>query len=229
MAQRRLRIGIDIDGVLIDTDPKDFLDFCEKELGWNVNYEVYMDTHSWLTATGQASDRAIGEAFEQFVIQVEESQKPIDGAHDSLKNIAKVADMYLITARAGILRQVTEEFMGAHLPDVTYHGLSMDNFEKKSGQILDFGVDFYIDDSYREISLILQNGAVNTKIIPFPAFHGAHRWDEVEDDRVHWLSVWDDVEHGLPGDLQVSIRKKAWEEIAGIVLQSAAGTRIVNT
>lgn len=215
---RRLKIGVDIDGVLIDTDARAYLEFCESELGWEADYKIYEKTHSWFQATKQDSSEVLARGFERFITEVEKSQHPIDGAHDALKKLGEIADIYLITARAGMLRQVTETFLKKHLPDVHYHELSMDNVENKTPSIINFGIDYYIDDSYREISLILQDKTVETIVIPFPAFHGVPEWETISDQRMRWLSVWDTINHNIDTNHQPTIRKKAWEEITNIIL-----------
>lgn len=214
MSDTKLTIGIDIDGVLIDTDQNAYLQFCEQKLGWAVDYKALADTHSWYAATGgNKTAEEIGGAFERFITEVEQSQQPIGGAHEALKEIGEKADIYLITARTGILRTVTEEFLQAHLPDVRYVELSMDNLENKAPQIITFGIDYYIDDSFREIGYILQADAVKTTVIPFPAFHSVQRWRGMSDERIHWLPVWQELEDGMEKQMHPTIRRKAWEEI----------------
>jgi len=219
MNQERLQVGVDIDGVLVDTDPEKYLRFCEKEFGWQTDYETYKKTHSWHLATGQNSDEMIGETFKRFIINVEQSQKPIEGAHAALKKLGRITDIYLITARTGMLRQVTEKFIQAHLPDVPYHELSMGNLGKKEQRIVDFKLDYFIDDSYREILHILSNQILSTTIIPFPTFYGTQRWKNIKDERIHWLSVWKEITHNLNTERQSNIRRRAWEEITQVIAQ----------
>ncbi len=218
MANQRLKIGVDIDGVLIDTDPRAYLEFCEKELGWNIDYKAFEETHAFYRATGVTSHEEISAAFERFIHETENAQGPIDGAHDALKALQKHADIYLITARTGMMRKITEDFLQEHLPDVQYMEISMGNVNGKAPQIINFGVDYYIDDSYREIAAILEDSTVTTKIIPFPPFHSFQRWNSIRDDRIHWLDVWKKI----PADLDMSkhpeIRKRAWEEIVSHIL-----------
>src|SRR3989344_539673 len=220
MTKNRLKVGVDIDGVLVDTDASAYLRFCEKELGWKINYELFASTHSWRDAAGQHEQEAIGNSFEQFLASVEAAQQPIDGAHDALKRIGTVADIFLITARTKTVRRATEKFLQTHLPDIRYHEISMENLDNKAQRIIDFGIHFFIDDSYREISRILQHQDVRTKIIPFPAFHGAPNWQGLQDDRIHWLSAWENYRTDASLLQQAAIRKNAWEEIVQVVLQN---------
>lgn len=213
----RPRIGVDIDGVLIDMDPKAFLGFCERELGWSVDYKAFEETHAWYKATGITSDEEISKAFERFIHEVEDSQQPIEGAHDALKKIGANADIYLITARTGIMRRITEEFLERYLPDVRYAEISMGNLQGKAQKIIDFDVDYYIDDSYREISAILEHNTVTTTVIPFPPFHSFKRWHTIKDPRVHWLRVWEEIADGMDMTQHPEIRKKAWEEIVALM------------
>lgn len=219
MNTKRLKIGIDIDGVLIDTDQEAYLRHCKEDLGWDIDFKVFFETHSWYKATkDKKTTEELGHAFEQYIADIEDSQHPIDGAHDALKTLSEVADLYLITARRGVLRSITEEFLQEHLPDIRYQEVSMDNIEAKARRVIEFGVDYYIDDSFREISLILRDRSVDTVVIPFPAFHGVHKWQELQDSRMHWLSVWDEVKDGMSATQHPEIRKKAWEEIVDMII-----------
>lgn len=220
MTQRQIKVGIDIDGVLIDIEPKIFLEFCKKEQGWNTSYEVFTSTHSWQAATGGKTDLEIGKAFEKFMIQAEVSQKIIEGAHTALKQIGQIAHLYLITARVGALREVTEEFIKTHLLDVNFQEISMDNMDNKAARIIDFDLDYYIDDSHREIKFILKHSHIKTTLIPFPSFHSDYNWNDVDDERIHWLSAWRDVRPTAEEALQAATRKKAWQEIAELVMES---------
>lgn len=217
----RLKIGVDIDGVLIDSDVYEWMNFCERQFGWDIDYEIFKETHSLLQAV-QKTRPEMSRAFEQFIDQVEEAQKPVQGAHDALKKLGKMADIFLITARGGTVRDVTEKFLREHLSDVRFQEISMDNLEGKVKQIISFGIDYFIDDSYREVSLILQNHSVSTKIIPFPGFHGMDRWGEVNDTRIHWLKAWEAIEDGLAPEYHPEIRKAAWEEIVEFIRSQGA-------
>lgn len=217
MSLKRIKIGIDIDGVLIDMDPEKYLEFCAKQLGWKTNYEIYTQTHSWSQATGQNEEAVISHAWGQYLETVEDAQSPIEGANTTLKELGENADIYLITARSNSQLEATEEVLRKHLPDVQYIELSMGNVLKKIQPIMDFGLDYYIDDSYREILLMLQNKEIKTIIIPFPSFHATNRWDGLEDSRLIWLAAWDDVEQGLSPAKRSAVYKKAWEEIKDIV------------
>ncbi len=217
MPSNRFKIGVDIDGVLIDMDPKKYLEFCAREFGWKTNYEIYAQTHSWSDATGQSDEAVISNAWGKYLETVEDAQTPIEGAHAALKELAKIADIYLITARSNSQLEATEEILRKHLPDVQYIELSMGNVLNKIQPIMDFGVDYYIDDSYREILLMLQNKEIKTRIIPFPSFHATKRWDGLEDSRLIWLTAWDSVEQDMDHTARKAIYKDAWEEIKNIV------------
>jgi uncharacterized HAD superfamily protein len=217
MSSNRLKIGVDIDGVLIDMDPKKYLEFCAKEFGWKTDYEVYAQTHSWPQATGQTEEAVISHAWGTYLETIEDAQSPIEGAHDALRELGKTADIYLITARSNSQLKATEEVIRKHLPDVQYIELSMGNVLNKIQPVIDFGIDYYIDDSYREIVLILQNKEIATKIIPFPSFHATKRWDELEDDRLIWLKTWDAVGQDMEASKRKLVYKNAWEEIREII------------
>ena len=217
MSLNRLKIGVDIDGVLIDMDPKKYLEFCAKEFGWNTNYEIYAQTHSWSQATGQTDEAAISHAWGQYLETIEDAQSPIEGAHDALLELGKTADIYLITARSNSQLKATEEVLRKHLPDVQYIELSMGNVLNKIQPVIDFGIGYYIDDSYREIVLILQNKEITTKVIPFPSFHATKRWDSLQDDRLIWLSAWDAVEQDMEPIKRRLVYKNSWEEIQEII------------
>ncbi len=217
MSSNRLKIGVDIDGVLIDMDPKKYLEFCAKEFGWNTNYEIYAHTHSWPQATGQAEEAVISQAWGKYLETVEDAQSPIEGAHSALRELGEIADIYLITARSSSQLKATEDVLRKHLPDVRYVELSMGNVLNKIQPVMDFGIDYYIDDSYREIVLMLQNKEITTKIIPFPSFHATKRWDGLEDSRLIWLSAWDSVEQELDAPERKAIYMQSWEEIKAII------------
>lgn len=220
----RLKVGVDIDGVLIDSNEYAYLNFLEKKLGWNIDYAVFQQTHSWYQATGQNSSAVLGDAFGQFLIEVENAQKPIDGAHDALKKLSSVADIFLVTARVGALRGITEDFLQTHLRDIRYHEISMDNVENKAPRVISFDLDYYIDDSHREISLILADSSISTNIIPFPSFHGRQRWRGMSDKRIYWLSVWNEIQDGIDISRHPEIRRAAWKEIVQIILEPETAT-----
>jgi len=213
----RLKIGVDIDGVLITMDTKQYLEFCAKQFGWNASYDVYVQTHSWIQATGQTDDALISHAWGVYLETIENAQQPIEGAHDVLRALGNSADIYLITARPVDQLEATEAILRKHLPDVKYIELSMSNRENKIQPIIDFNIDYYIDDSYSEISAILENKNIQTNIIPFPSFHATTRWDGLEDDRLIWLKAWDSVEVAVSDEEKKGVYRKAWEEIGNII------------
>ena len=214
-----MKIGVDIDGVLIDTDTKGYLDFCREKLGWQTDYESFRKTHSWFVGTGQTNLSVMTKAMLRFISEVEGSQKPIEGAHKALKQLSEIADIYLITSRGGLIREVTEACLAQHLPDMPYKELSMDNTNKKTDSIITFGVDYYIDDSLWEISEILKNKSVATTIIPFPAFHGVPKWEEINDPRIHLLSIWKEIKDDTEATRYPELRQKAWKEIVEFIRQ----------
>lgn len=212
-AGKKIRIGIDIDGVLIDTNYHAFLEYCEKKLGWKISYEKFSQTHSWDAATGK-SESEITSAFYHYLSDTEHSQKPIEGAYKALQKLGEIADIYLITARFEDLRETTTNFLNEHLGEILYKEISMSNTEKKAQRIREFNLDYFIDDSFREVSAILQDTTIKTKIIPFPSFHGQPDWSELKNDpRIIWLQVWRVITNKLTAGLQAEIHKKAWEEI----------------
>lgn len=218
MGSSRLKVGVDIDGVLINTDSIAYLKFCEQELGWDIDYEVFAKTHSWSKSTGQKSREAIVTAVTAFYGNDEKAQEAIEGAHNALKQISAIADIFLITARMKELRTATENFLAVHLPDVSYQEVSMENSKGKGKRLIDFKIDYFIDDSYEEISSILQEKNIPTILIPFPGFHGNPDWHALVDERIHWLSAWEGLRHDLAPEQQKDIHRQAWEEIVEVVL-----------
>ena len=220
MTSHRLKIGVDIDGVLIDMDPKEYLEFCAKEFGWNTSYEIFQQTHSWAQATGQVDEEIVSRGFEHFLASVEDAEYPIEGAHNALRKLGTIADIYLITARSDSTLEKTESFLRKHLPDVQYIEISMGNAENKLQPVVDFTLDYFIDDSYRQMSLLVKNKDIATKLIPFPSFHSTNRWSELEDERLIWLKAWDEVRENVSVETRKEIYKHAWEEIEVIITNS---------
>jgi uncharacterized HAD superfamily protein len=220
---QKLKLGVDIDGVLVHTDERAYLRFCEEHLGWSINYEIFEKTHSWRDATGQQDEKALMEAFQGFLDTAEGAQKPIAGACDALRAISMVADIYFITARGIDLKAVTAEFIANHVFDIQDQQLSMGNLENKAKPIREYGVDYYIDDSFRELSLIIKNQAINTTIIPFPSAHSLMKKDNIQDPRLHWVAAWEDVHAAASPSDHAGIWQRAWEEISHIITRTRAG------
>lgn len=217
---KKLKVGVDIDGVLIDMDPKTFLNFAKEKFGWKVNYEVFRQTHSWKKATGVESSDVFTPVLRAYFEQVENSQHPIEGAHDALRKISEQAEIHIITARFELIRDITEEYLQKFLPDVSYNELHTENWENKAGKVKDLDLDYYVDDSMTEISIILEDTSLRTQIIPFPGFHGMQSgWDAIQDERIHWLPVWEELKVGnISKEAQSQIHKRAWEQIADLIL-----------
>ena len=209
-----LKIGIDIDGVLIDTDDIAYLNYCEKELGWNINYAEFKKSHSWSIATGQNS-LAMSDAFREFLSSNKQSQKLIPGAVDAISKLATIAEIFLITSRRDILRDFTEHFIKQHLNGINDITLSMDNYENKSPRLDEFNLNYFIDDSHTEISKILENDKLKTQIIPFPTFHVQPDWSKIKiNEHVIWLNTWQDITIDIDQSCKENIQQKAWEEIS---------------
>lgn len=222
-AGKKIKIGIDIDGVLIDTNYQAFLGYCEKKLSWKIDYERFSQTHSWVFATGK-SEPEITSAFYHYLSDTEHSQKPIEGARKALQKLSDIADIYLITARFEDLRATTANFLNEHLGGILYKEISMSNVEKKAQRIREFNLDYFIDDSFREVSMILQDATVRTKIIPFPSFHGHPDWSVLKrDPRIVWLGVWQKTNNEIVEELQAEIRQKAWVEIVKEITKTSRG------
>ncbi|MCE9643136.1 MAG: hypothetical protein K8Q97_02295 [Candidatus Andersenbacteria bacterium] len=222
MNSKRLKVGVDIDGVLIDMDPKHYLDFCAREFGWNTSYAVYAQTHSWQQATGQSDSSVMSRAWGVYIEAIEDAQFPIEGAHDALREIGRIADIYLITARASSQLEATERAIRKHLPDIQYIELSMNNLQNKIQPILDFGIDYYIDDSYREISELAKHEDIKTILIPFPSLYGFHatkKWDELKNERLVWLKAWNNVSDDSSDQQKKAVYHQAWDEIQEIILR----------
>jgi uncharacterized HAD superfamily protein len=209
-----LKIGVDIDGVLVDTDNIAYLNYCETVLGWNIDYPEFKRSHSWPASTGKtAVDMAV--AFRGFLSTSEHSQKPVSGACDFLLKISRKADIFLITARKDTLKDITEEFVNNYLSEISNVTLSMDNHENKTPRLLEYELDYFIDDSITEISKIIEADNLKTQIIPFPTFHIQSDWSKIKNNKnIIWLDVWNHVNDNLDKKQKEAVQKKAWEEIS---------------
>jgi len=212
-----LKVGVDIDGVLVNTDNIAYLNYCETVLGWNIDYPEFKRSHSWPASTGKTSDD-MSKAFRGFLLTNDQNQKPVSGACDSLLRISRKADIFLITARKDTLKDTTEDFVKRNLSEIPNVILSMDNHETKTPRLLEYELDYYIDDSITEISKIIEEDNLKTQIIPFPTFHIQSDWSKIKNNKnIIWLDVWRHIEENLNKPQKEGIQKRAWEEIEQLI------------
>lgn len=211
MPDSRFPVGLDVDDVLLWYDVRLFLNYCQQHLGWIVDCQAYDATHSWQEATSGKTVAEISPVFAEFLLGHAGIQNPVPGAYEAMRQLAPFCSWHGITARAVELRTVTLHALEQYCPGIDFSSFTWHSGLTKADVILQRGIKVYVEDSTREIELILDRGA-NVTTLQFPAFRGCPQ-RTFRDDRVVRLAACDYVQTVNCLADQKQLWRHAWQQV----------------
>jgi hypothetical protein len=210
-----LKVGLDIDGVLLYYPEPALLQWLREKCEFPVDDEEYWQTDNLIAATGWQSEHLV-KFFEKW----SHVQKKVSGAHSALHYLVRHgAELHLITGRSCALQDLTMNLLQRLFYSVQfsshwfgYYGAKADMVRKTECQVV-------IEDSRHEIESMLPYVDNTTCIIQFPRFsrEGEHQ-PVIDDSRVIRLHACDKVDVRTAQD-QMFVWEEAWREIRSIVLK----------
>lgn len=209
---KRRRVGLDIDGVLLQARPLKFLQFCRDQFGWKVDIEAFNQTHDWELAIPERKGIEVGEVFAQYLIQHPESQTGIPGARAFLEEFSELCEYHLITARQSMLAKPTLDALVREYPGVRFLSITWDAGGIKGINIRALELIFYAEDSASEIVAIVQHPDVSGSIVHFP--NPWLRFLSIEHPQVHQLEACKQLLDcaALTPDCYPTLQENAWQE-----------------
>lgn len=147
-----MEIAIDIDEVITDTT-KALIDY------YNKNYDGrrlrFDDFKQYLIEDVLGISREEGEAIFEDFFNSEEFDKigPIEGAIDSIRDLARRQDIVILTARPESYRKKTEDWFDRHLGEfkkkIIYSDNVKSNYRIKAEICRDKGIGLILEDHFR--------------------------------------------------------------------------------
>ena len=150
-----MRIGIDIDGVIVDT-----INYVAAELSKYLNRKVKPDEVAHNLEKIENIVRIFSEDGERLLCSLD----PLEDAVDSINKLAEEHDLYIISARFHVHYDITVEW-------IKKHGIKADQiiFTEGKGKLAackEKGIDVFIEDSVKNALELADNGI---KVILFSA------------------------------------------------------------
>mgnify|MGYP000344961988 CR=1 FL=1 len=168
-------IGIDIDGVLLNTS-YEIIDFLNQKYNKTIRINDLTSPNWW--ELFKISRNEIIRDFNEFVCSsAGENQKPVFGAVDSVFKLSKKYDLISISAREEKLRKITDklifEIFDGNIKQTFYTGGFSNDFSKKSKGALakKLGVEIFIDDNLHEV-FDCSNYKINSYLLDYPYNQG---------------------------------------------------------
>ncbi|NLK87388.1 MAG: hypothetical protein GX279_07855 [Clostridiaceae bacterium] len=142
-----MRIGIDMDGVIVDT-----INYVASELSHYLNREVKPDE----VAHNLGKIDNIGQIFEEHGERLLCSLDPFELAADSINSIVREHDVYIISARFHVHYESTLQWLKKH-------GINVDKViftegKGKSDICIENGIDVFIEDSAKNALELADHG-----------------------------------------------------------------------
>jgi len=150
-----LRIGIDIDGVIVDT-----INYVASELSKYLNRKVTPDEVAHKLERIENIAGIFAENGERLLCSLD----PLEDAVDSINKLAEEHDVYIISARFHVHYDITVEW-------IKKHGIKAEEviFTEGKGKLAvcrEKGIDVFIEDSVKNALELADNGI---KVILFSA------------------------------------------------------------
>lgn len=188
----RETIAVDIDDVLVP-HVEDLITWHNREYGTDMDLVSYhsRDPKDWGSDT---IEEAIKRVQKFFVTPDFLEAQPIEEALDALKKLSQRYELIVITARDGIIEEVTREWLDKHFPELfkEAHFTARFNLEGKSLSKADIGknagAQYLIDDTLDNVIEASKTGVT-------ALLFGEYPWNQI-----------DELPEGL-------IRLKDWQEV----------------
>jgi len=176
--KKRLRIGIDMDGVVSDFVGT-FIPLVKEKYGIDMKRDdIYV--HDLFLVLGITEE----EAGELIVETLSHPIDPMPGAVEGLKRLYENHDLHLITARPRSTMSITKAWLSSH--DIPYHSLAW--LTEGNKHLAEENLDVIIDDHLREV-LRFRDKAKHLVIFDHPwnqsknlrgLFTRVRTWKEIE-------------------------------------------------
>lgn len=210
MPNSRFPVGLDIDDVLLWYKIDLFFDYLEEHLNWRVDRELFARTHDFNKATGGKTVAQVTPAFTQFLLRHPNVQSPVPGVYQTLQQLAPLCSFHGITARAVELRDVTLGALKQHCSGISFASFAWGRCLTKADILQEWNIQAYVEDSTREIELILDRG-IDVTVIQFPAFKDCPQRG-FKDSRVVRLAACDHVQDANCLADQEQLWQHAWSQ-----------------
>lgn len=184
----RLKIGVDIDGVLADIVDC-ILPLLSRELGRAVDVEE-ITVYGFGDALGIPEDRVQALLDELLVVGLYEQAPPVAGAREAMELLGG-HDVWLVTSRPEAVREATLWWLRHH--GVAYGQLVFAPAHRKA--LADDGFDLFVEDNL-DTALALSREGIHVLLFDRPWNRNADLPANVR--RVHnWTGILDFVERQL--------------------------------
>ncbi len=142
-----MRIGIDMDGVIVDT-----INFVASELSRYLDREVKPDE----VAHNLGKIENVVQIFEEHGERLLCSLAPVELAADSINSIAREHEVYIISARFHVHYDITLQWLKKH--GINVEKVIFTEGKGKSGICIENGIDVFIEDSARNALELADHG-----------------------------------------------------------------------
>ncbi len=187
-----MRVGIDFDDVLVDTNPS-LLGFHNEQFGtahWMEDVQSFDLSRLWGCTPDEAHERL--EAW--YYSSHHANLVPVFGAQEAVMHLANFCELHIITARHAHLAEVTSALVGRHFPDVFagvhFVGYNGRGHGSKARACQELGVTILLEDAPHHAHAVAAVG------IPVLLFDAPWNGDVAGDNiiRVHtWAEAVDHI------------------------------------
>jgi uncharacterized protein len=185
---KRIKIGIDIDDVLIHS-LESFLYFFNKKYNTDIKKTECVSNKRFHECLNISKEKLLLLYSEYEKLEMPMEVRKIEGAEKALNKIKTECDFILITARPKKIKKKTYEILNKHYPEHNFKVFfTKDNLEKKGkGEIcIREGVSLMIDDDWKnaldcakkEIKVFLLDNPWNRGVVHENIIR-VYSWDEI--------------------------------------------------
>lgn len=188
MEKKKLRIGIDIDEVIVKFTEY-FLDFCKKK-GLNPPLFEEIDKYH-LHSFFNMAEEEIYELYKEFNKTKENVEFDfIPFAKESINELSKNHELIIITARQGYLQEYTFNFFKKHFPNINFNiiftGDIFGGKKNKNEVCVEKNIDYLIEDR-RKIVKDCAEAGVKSFLLDKP-------WSQnCEHDNIIRVKDWNEI------------------------------------
>ena len=206
----RPSIGIDIDGVLVYDQWREFLEFMMIAEGIPCDVDCYLRTNCWEQATGLESIQ-VGEYYTRFrQSRWYQPAQPIGGAAEGLRQLDQWYDLHVVTARSGLRELPTLGELATHFSGVNFASHRFNGYRGKGQLMTECGASLLIEDN---VKIAVQVAAV-APVILFPQPANVHF---APHDHLIYPSTAHRAHDGLTHDEWCALWQETWQEIVLLV------------
>lgn len=171
-----MRIGIDMDGVMIST-----IDLIARELSKHFGYRITTDDTAHRLGEIEGASEYFRNRGEYLLCSIE----PIEDAVEVVNNLSEEHEIYIISARYNHHYQVTLDWLkkyGVNVKEVIFT-----EGKEKSGVCREYGIDLFIEDS---VCNALELAEAGIEVILFSTEY--NRW--VKREGIVHLDSWKEID-----------------------------------